>query len=189
MTSPCDLVAERLALGEPLGADGEAHVAACPACARLVRVPRLVAATARDPEPGPGFSSRMQVGARATLGARRRNRILSVAAAAAAACVVGGWAMTRSGGATTAPTHDVAAMDPWAPRQPITMKDHERGDTAGSDHDAVGTTPDDAMTVRLVHLADVDGALGAHAPWGRIAAPLAPYRFLLDTQAREGGPR
>jgi hypothetical protein len=188
MTSPCDLVAERLALGEPLGADGETHALACPACARLVRVPRLVAATARDPEPGPGFSSRMQLGARATLGARRRTRIMSVAAAAACACAVGTWAMTRTGGGA-APTHDAAAIDPWAPRQPIAMKDHEHGDHTAADRDVVGNPTDDALSIRLVRVADVDGALGAQAPWGRIETPLAPYRFLLDTQAREGGPR
>ena len=83
-------------------------------------------------------------------------------------------------------------MDPWAPRQPIAMRTTSAATTPAADRAVdTATRPDDRrlFAARLVHVADVDGALGDQAPWGRIETPLAPYRFLLDTQAREGGPQ
>ena len=90
--SPCDVVTERLALGEPLG-DDEAHVATCPACSRLVGLPRLVAAAAHAAEPNPGFAIRAAAGARTKLAVRRRHRIAGNVALAAAAVVVAVWAV------------------------------------------------------------------------------------------------
>ena len=49
MKSPCDHVTERLATGEPLSEDEAAHAARCVDCARLARVPRLLAAAAAKP--------------------------------------------------------------------------------------------------------------------------------------------
>jgi hypothetical protein len=181
MTSPCDLVAEHLALGEPLGADGDAHVAACPACARLVRVPGLVAATARPLALPAGFAARMQVGARATLAVRRRTRFATMTVAAASVAAVATFAITRRD-AAPAP----GAMDPWAARQPISShdpgRDHEQP-SAPRPEPRLDHVPDrDPLTLRLVRLADVDAALAPSAPWHRIEAPLAPYRHLLDRQ-------
>lgn len=179
MTSPCDLVAEHLALGEPLGADGDAHVAACPACARLVQMPRLVAAAVRPAELPPGFAARIQLGARAELAARRRHRVATMALAAASVAAVGTFAITRR---TDAPSQ--GAMDPWAARPPIASRDPDREQArpaALQPEPRLDHTPD-ALTARLVHLADVDDALAPSAPWTHIEAPLAPYRHLLDRQ-------
>jgi hypothetical protein len=185
MMSPCDSVTERLALGEPLGADDDAHVAACPACARLIRLPGLVAATAREAEPGPGFSSCMQVGARAELGARRRARIASVTLAAAAAVLLGGVFVTRHNRAENQST----AIDPFTERQPINLPGEHRDTPSHDPHDrarpAHQPATDDHLAAHLVRLADLDGALAPQAPWRRIEAPLAPYRSLL-VHVRQG---
>jgi hypothetical protein len=187
MMSPCDLVAERLALGESLGADGDAHVAACPACTRLARLPALVASTAREPEPGPGFSSRMQVGARAELTARRRTRIASVTLAAAAAVLVGGVFVTRHNRTSELPGTVSRVDEPF----PISLPGEHR-DTSRHDRDhqpqpqpAQPAVSDDHLAAHLVHVADIDGALAPHAPWRRIEAPLAPYKSLL-VHVRQG---
>ncbi|MCE9578010.1 MAG: hypothetical protein K8W52_33065 [Deltaproteobacteria bacterium] len=177
MTSPCDLVAEHLALGEPLGADGDAHVAACLACARLVRMPGLVAAAARPAVVPPGFAARIQVGARAELAARRRNRVATMALAAASVAAVATFAITRQSDAPHA-----GAMDPWAARQPVASHDPGRElPAAPKPEPRLDHTPD-PLTARLVHVADIDDALAPSASWTRIEAPLAPYRHLLDRQ-------
>jgi hypothetical protein len=183
MMSPCDLVAERLALGEPLGSDGDSHVAACPACARLTRLPGLVAATAQEPEPGPGFSSRMQVGARAELTARRRARVGSVALAAAAAVLVGGVFVTRN-----QHRNEQGTMSRITDPQPISLPGEHRDSTPHDrNHAPVHPQPaaDEQLAARLVRVADLDGALAPHAPWRRIEAPLAPYKSLL-VHVRQG---
>ena len=183
MMSLCDQVAERLALGEPLGEDGDAHIAACPACARLAKLPGLVAASAREVEPGPGFSSRMQVGARTVLTARRRTRIASVTLAAAAAALIGGVFVTR---------HDRAdnrgAMSRIDDPMPLSLPGEHR-DSRKHDQPSMPSThqptSDQQLVAHLARVADVDGALAPHAPWRRIEAPLAPYRSLLS-HVRQG---
>src|SRR5205823_3266558 len=54
----CDVVAERVALGEPLG-DAAEHAERCPKCRRLVALPAELGATHRELDPGLGFSARM----------------------------------------------------------------------------------------------------------------------------------
>ena len=175
MMYPCDLVAERLAVGEPLGDDGEAHVAACPACARLVRLPAMVAATASEPEPGPGFSSRMQLGARAELTARRRARVASLTLATAAAVLVGGVFMTRR-------HHDdqASTIAPYSAPRPISLPGEHRAEPSHHDNRTPhAEVSDHDLAAQLVRVADVDGALAPHRAWRRIEAPLAPYQTLL----------
>jgi hypothetical protein len=188
MTYPCDLVAERLALGEPLGADGDAHVAACPACARLVRLPAMVAATAREPEPGPGFSSRMQVGARAALGARRRARVASLTLATAAAVLVGGVIVTRGRHHDEQPSTMARYTDP----QPLSLpgehhdsQNHEHARDHAPQPVTAAPLDDDELATHLVRIADVDGALQPTRAWRRAEAPLAPYHQLL-VHVRQG---
>ena len=62
MMSPCDLVSERIALGEPL-AELDEHVSSCTRCQRLVAMPAQLGATRHSVDPGLGFSARMTVGA------------------------------------------------------------------------------------------------------------------------------
>ena len=62
MSSTCDRVAERIALGEPLD-DVSEHAATCERCRRLVALPVELGATHREADPGLGFSARMTAGA------------------------------------------------------------------------------------------------------------------------------
>jgi hypothetical protein len=164
--STCDLVAERIALGEPL-AELDAHPASCERCKRLVELPASLAKAAHAADHGIGFSSRVTAGAQHRIATRRRTRIaaisaVSVAAAAAMALVITHQPEER-GVAFTMPTLDkykpaVAPTrhDPWKPRE---------------------VDPD----VRaLVHLANVDRELHFSANWGRIEKPLRPYKAVLE---------
>ncbi len=177
MMYPCDLVAERLAIGEPLGDDGEAHVAACPACARHVRLPAMVAASAREPEPGPGFSSRMQLGARAQLTSRRRARVASLTLATAAAVLVGGVYMTRHHG-----DDQPSTMATYSPPMPISLPGEHRAEPVRHDPDhrpPHADLSDRELAAGLVRISDIDDALIPHRAWRRAEAPLAPYQQLL----------
>jgi hypothetical protein len=171
MKSPCDHVTERLATGEPLTEDEAAHAARCVDCARLARVPRLLAAAATEPEPYPGFAARMQVGARVRLTARRRNRMMLTSLAAAAVVAAGTFAMTRPD-ARVAPGA-MRALEEQEPRpRPPVREDVERA-----------ATDTEAIALDLVRVADVDRSLEGEAPWDDITHSLVPYRALL---AREG---
>jgi multisubunit Na+/H+ antiporter MnhG subunit len=172
--TPCDHVAERLAMGEPLG-DLDAHVATCPACTGLVRMPQMFAVTAHAAEPAPGFSARMTVCARGRIAARRRNRMAVMTAAAAAVFLVGGSVATRE---PARPLH--GAMRPLLEMTPLDRSVAERP-VAEQPSDDLPATSDDELAAALVRLADVDGALVPAADWSRVEAPLAPYRILLSS--------
>ncbi len=176
MTSPCETTADRLALGEPLSDEQQAHVTRCAGCARLAGVPRLLAAAAAEPEPGPGFSARMTLGARARLATRRRNRLLATTVAAAAVVAIGGFAVTRPDRAITVGA--VRTLDDLEPRpQPPPVLERAAGAR-------------EEIVLDLVRVADVDRALDGTAPWSEIAEPMLPYRALLASRrARQGDPR
>ena len=57
MKSPCDVVAERIALAEPLG-DVADHAASCERCRRIATLPAEIAAVPREVDPGIGFTAR-----------------------------------------------------------------------------------------------------------------------------------
>jgi hypothetical protein len=169
MKSPCETVTERLATGEPLSEDEAAHAARCVDCARLARVPRLLAAAAEEPEPYPGFSARMQVGARARIIARRRNRIMLTSVAAAAVVAAGTFAMTRPAERVAPGAMRALEEQEPQPRPPV------REERAATDTEQIA--------LDLVRVADVDRSLDGEAPWNDITHSLIPYRALL---AREG---
>lgn len=176
MTSPCDPIAEQLAVGEPLTDEQQAHVTRCAGCARLAGVPGLLAAAAADPEPGPGFAARMQLGARARLAERRRNRLIATTVAAAAVVLAGGVAVTRPDRAVTVGAVRTLDEQEPVPQPPPVV---ERGAAAGEE-----------LVLDLVRVADVDRALEGSAPWGEIAEPMLPYRALLASRrARKGADR
>lgn len=162
MISTCDLVAERIALGEPLD-DVAEHAATCARCRRLAGLPRALGGARRDVDPGLGFSARITAGAQHRIVVRRRQRVAmsvaSVVAVAAVAVVV----VTRepSGGAVSI---DVPQLPAAAPAQHDPWKEPHALD------------PD---VVTLVHYAQVDRAMHVHAHWNRIERPLAPYRALV----------
>jgi hypothetical protein len=176
MKYPCDHITERLATGETLTANDQAHVTSCVDCARLARVPGLLAATAREPEPDPGFSARMHVGARGRLAARRRNRVVATGVAAAATFAIAGVAITRTNSTESKPdaVRTLSEQEPQ-PRPPPVA---ERPATAK-----------DEIVLRLVNAADVDTSLQGTAPWDELSAPLVPYRALLAKSARKGASR
>jgi hypothetical protein len=177
MKSPCDLVIDRLASGEPLGAADAAHADRCVDCARLVEVPALLAAAAVDAAPGPGFAARMHAGARQRVTARRRARVALAAAASAAVVAAGTFAVTR---------HRASRIDPGATRS---LLDEERPAPVPVVERAAATSAEE-LSLHLLRVADVDVSLAGEAPWGEITDRISPYRVLLDELgARKGAPR
>lgn len=160
MTSPCDAVAERIALGEPL-AELDEHVSSCARCQRLVAMPGQLGATRHSVDPGLGFSARMTVGAQHRLGVRRRRRIAAGLAATVAAGMVGVFAITREPDAPQVPAQQPAAVAKQPAEEP-------------------GETMDDADLAALVDLADTKRSSRLSARWSRIQRPLAPYQQLLE---------
>lgn len=178
MTSLCETVLERFATGDPLSDDEAAHVARCVDCARLARVPRLLATAAQEPAPAPGFSTRMEVGARARLAQRKRRRVAMTGAAAAAVLVAGGLAVTRPADRVTEP----AAL--------YTAEELERAPLPPPSTLERPATSAEQLVLHLVRVSDVDAALAPAADWPAIAEPLDPYRALLLREgARKGAPR
>ena len=161
MKSICDLVAERVALGEDLG-DAADHAATCDACKRVVAI-SIALADRPDADPGIGFTARITAGAQHRIVVRRRRRIAvgagaMLAVAAALMLVVLRWPDPAPVAVAPQP-----ALDPWKPHEPMPRVD-----------------PD----VRaLVHLANVERSSHLSAHWGRIEKPLAPYRAVLKGSA------
>lgn len=167
----CDVVAERVALGEPLG-DAAEHAERCPKCRALVALPVELGQAKRAADPGLGFSARMTAGAQHRFTVRRRRRIAAGIAAVVVAMGLGVVFVTHE------PAHsDIAAIQPLPipptaaghdkDNQPDPWKQHEDG---GADDDVRA----------LVQLADTDRASHASAPWKHIEKQLGPYRSLLQ---------
>ena len=165
----CDVVAERVALGEPLGDAGE-HAERCPKCRRLVALPAELGATHKELDPGLGFSARMTAGAQHRVDVRRRKRIAAGMAAVVAAAAVAAVIVTRT---PSAPT--LATNPPDPTQQPATATHDENKNDPWKDKSDV-----DEDVRALVQLADTDGARHTTARWKRIEQPLAPYRALLQ---------
>jgi hypothetical protein len=166
MTEPmCNQVAERLALGEPLGELSE-HVTGCASCQGLVSVSGKLAATHHAVDPGLGFSARMTVGAQHLIGVRRRRR-LAVGLAATVATGMFGVFIVAHG-------PDSRSSDPGYARPTPPAQEHK------AERDAEPTTPasDDDLAA-LAELGDVGHATRESARWKHIEKPLAPYKKLL----------
>jgi hypothetical protein len=164
--SSCETVAERVAVGEPLG-ELATHATECARCRALVALPvELGAASRREVEPGAGFSSRVAAGAQRRLGQRRRRRAvlasaaIAVTAAASLAIVVRG----PIAGQQDERVDDAAVMAPAA--GPIQAQ-------------PVSTGNDDSDARTLLHFARYERASHTSAHWARISKPLAPYRQLV----------
>lgn len=170
MSSTCDIVAERIALGEPLG-DAADHAASCERCKRVVALPVELGAMHREAEPGMGFSARMTAGAQHRIVVRRRRRIAAGLAAAVAASAVGFFALTRE--PAKAP---LAQQNPPAQNQ-AAGHSNER-DPWATDSDAAPSSDDDDLRA-IVKLANTDRSMHVSADWKSIEEPLAPYGALL----------
>jgi hypothetical protein len=175
MSSTCEIVAERIALGEPLGDAGE-HAATCERCKRLVALPVELGVTHREVDPGLGFSARMTAGAQHRIVVRRRRRIAGMAAAAVAVATLGVFAFTR---------------EPEAVQPEVAVVPHETNPTqlGGGRPDPWDTSEHadegDEDLRALVQLADTDRASRLSADWEDITTPVAPYRALLRGVSHE----
>jgi hypothetical protein len=152
----CEIVAERVALGEDLGEHAD-HAASCERCREIVAVAGKLGATHHAIDPGLGFSARMTVGAQQRIVARRRRRIATTAGVTAAAAVAFVFVVTRP---TDQPQQSQVAI-----RLPP-----EKGSDV--------SPPDDADARFL--LTDTDRAAHASANWKHITTPLRPYKKLLQ---------
>ena len=164
--SLCDQVAERVALGEPLG-DLSEHASSCEGCQGLVAVSNKLGATHHAVDPGLGFSARMTVGAQHLLGVRRRRRLTTGLAATAASGLLGVLFVAHT---SEPPSQPPSKMAIELPKQPTVEPNQVE-----SPEDEV----EDADLAALVELADTDSASRASANWKHIKQPLSPYKKLL----------
>jgi hypothetical protein len=160
--SMCDQVAERLALGEPLG-DLSGHVSDCARCQGLVTVSGQLAATHHAVDPGLGFSARMTVGAQHRLAVRRRRRLAAGLAVTVATGMFGVFLVAHNPA-----SHDTPRTEPTTQETPRDRSNPPPSEPA---------TDDDLAA--LAQLADVDHASQLSADWRHIQKPLAPYKKLL----------
>jgi hypothetical protein len=159
----CDVVVERVALGEPLG-DVSDHAASCPKCRSLVALPTEIGATHREADPGMGFAARMTAGAQHRVVVRRRRRMAAGVAAAVVAMSFGVFFVTRE------PAQDkISAIKPLT--VPPVAGEHHQPDPWNP-----GEVDDDVAA--LVDLADTSPR--PHAHWKRMENQLAAYRKLVE---------
>lgn len=165
MKEVCDTVAERIALGEPLG-DAAEHAATCARCRRLAALPTELGAAHREADPGIGFAARVTAGAQKRIVVRRRRRIAATLAAGIAATGLGVVFLTRDGG---------PVVDTSAQRQPEPATDTHQHQ--GSDQPPAPGVDEDVKF--LVQMARVERSAHSSARWQRIEKPLAPYQHLV----------
>ena len=167
MSDQCQVVAERVALGEALG-DVADHAASCDKCRRLVALPSELGATHRDADPGMGFAARMTAGAQHRVIVRRRRRIAASLAAAVAAMSLGVFFVTRE------PANDeISAIEPPGPVMPAADMPETQ-----DEYDPWNPGEVDEDVAALVDLADTSPR--SHARWKRVEKPLAAYRKLVE---------
>jgi hypothetical protein len=161
----CDQVAERVALGEPLG-ELAGHVEGCASCKNLLAMSSKLGATHHAVDPGLGFTARMTVGAQHRIAARRRQRLAVGLAATVVSGAFGVFVVTHT------PQISAPAIVAPEPRQPPTRDPWEsESETPPADEDA-----DLAM---LVDYSDVERSARVSANWKHITRPLAAYRRLV----------
>ena len=158
MNPVCNIIAERVALGESLG-EHAAHATRCERCKRVVALPASLANAHREVEPGMGFAARMTVGAQHRIVVRRRRRVAGAVGGALAVAAAVLLVATR-----TAETPQIAPA----------VAVHE---PARADEQLVPL--DDADLAMLVNYADTARSNRASASWRHITRPLRPYKNLL----------
>jgi hypothetical protein len=167
MNPICNVVAERVALGEDLG-EHEAHTKTCERCQRVVALPSSLVATGHAADPGMGFASRITAGAQHRITVRRRQRYAAVASVAAAAAAMITMFVMREPEPSSVAYVPVELLPHLPAISPVTNKDDP-----WKPHEL------DEDVRALVHLANVDRSRHISAHWGRIEKSLAPYRAVL----------
>lgn len=166
MKEVCDIVAERVALGEPLG-DAAEHATTCPRCRRLSALPTELGATHSETDPGIGFAARMTAGAQKRITVRRRRRVAATLAAAVAATTLGVVFLTRQ------PSDETVAVTP------ALHDDKAATDTHDKKHEPTPDPKVDEDVRFLVQMARTDRKRHDSANWREIEKPLAPYKHLV----------
>jgi hypothetical protein len=164
MKEVCDTVAERIALGEPLG-DAAEHAATCARCRRLAALPTELGATHSEADPGIGFAARVTAGAQKRIVVRRRRRIAATLAATVAATTLGVVFLTRDG----SPVGEQAVQTP----APATETQPKKG---SDDVPSPAVDEDVKFLVKMARASERPH----HARWHRIETPLAPYKHLVE---------
>ena len=161
----CDQVAERVALGEPIGELSE-HVEGCTGCKKLIATSSKLGATRHAVDPGLGFTARMTVGAQHRIAARRRQRLAVGLAATVVSGAFGVFLVTRP----AEPLQQQALEIPTKLPSPTLESDEEEQPVASDDDDDLAL---------LVQLGDVERNSQLSADWRHITRPLAPYKRLV----------
>jgi hypothetical protein len=161
----CDQVAERVALGEPLG-ELAGHVEGCASCKNLIAMSSQLGATHHAVDPGLGFTARMTVGAQHRIAARRRQRLAVGLAATVVSGAFGVFVVTRTPASTP-----VVAPAPQLKQPPTHDPWESESETPPTDEDA-----DLAM---LVDYSNVERSARVSANWKVITRPLAAYKRLV----------
>jgi len=165
MNPLCNIVAERVALGEPLG-DAAEHAATCSRCRRVTALPTELTAVHHDTDPGIGFAARMTAGAQKRIVVRHRRRVAATVAACMAATALGVVFITRHGEEPT------VATNPH-------LEDASKPATEIKHEDKPDQTPVDEDAKFLVSVARTSRSSHASAHWREIEKPLAPYKHLI----------
>lgn len=205
MMSPCDVVAERLALDEPL-AELSQHADDCPRCQGLLAAQRTLSGQHRDPSsaslgghatPAHGFASRMTVAANQRLVVRHRRRVAGYATLSAAAAAMLTFFLVREP-SKPAPSEVAATQlksdsptaenpeDPTAAKNPWLSDEEDVNDVEQPEPLEVPEEPtteeqgDQDEEARELYRLSKLYAMPLHAKWKRIEAPLDPYKRLLQ---------
>ena len=165
MNPLCNIVAERIALGEPLG-DAAEHAKTCARCRRVTALPTELSAVHSETDPGIGFAARMTAGAQKRIVVRHRRRVAATLAACMAATGLGVVLFTRHNEEPT-----VAVTEPH-------LDDANKAATETQHQEKPDQTPVDKEAKDLLFLARA--ARHSHsAHWREIEKPLAPYKHLI----------
>jgi hypothetical protein len=165
----CDQVAERVALGEPIGELSE-HVEGCTGCENLIATSSKLGATRHAVDPGLGFTARMTVGAQHRIAARRRQRLAVGLAATVVSGAFGVFLVTR----------------PPEPPKPAVIDPKLTATLPEDPAREPSEATDDEDLALLVQLADVERNSQLSAKWLDITRPLAPYKRLVkEAEAQE----
>ncbi|MFN0253148.1 MAG: hypothetical protein ACKV2T_40115 [Kofleriaceae bacterium] len=164
-------MAERLALGEPLGEHAE-HATSCERCRELATMATQLGATygsrstpsrstpsgsTHAIDPGLGFTARMTVGAQQRIVDRRRRRIATTVGVSAAAAAAFMFVVTRPREPKPEPVIAISPL-PAEAEPPVPVDDADLAFLASDPEAAARTTAD----------------------WKHITKPLRPYKNLLQ---------
>lgn len=188
---PCDVVAERLALGEPM-AELTQHADDCPRCQGLLSVQRALTTSSRgDATPAHGFASRMTVAANQRLVVRHRRRVAGYAMLSAAVAAMVTFVIVREPDKATPSTiaaTDLERPDPANPEDRADVPDPWREPNPAETPDEM-PSPDEPVEELLEHdddayalhiLSETAGAR-LSADWERIEEkPMRAYERLLE---------